>query len=300
MGNNLPTFLIVGTAKAGTTSLFYYLNQHPEVFIPDRKECRFFSQMSGDFQGPGCDYQNDIIRDIKEYQSLFLPAKNIKAKGDISNDYLFFYENSINNIKRYLGNNIKIVIVLRNPIDRVFSNYKHHVRAGWEKLSFEEALQAELVRKKEHWAWPWLYIECSKYYKQVRAYLENFTNVRIFLYEDLHCMPDFLKHLFEFIEVDSSFIPDISKKYNTTGIPKSKFLHNFLIKNSSIKSSIKLIINKILSREAKEKFMQQLHRYNLQKTPMKEETRKYLKDEFKAEILKLQKLIQRDLTQWIK
>jgi len=69
---NKPNFLIVGAAKSGTTSLFHYLNQHPDVFIPRRKECRFFSQMPGNFiGGEAACFQNNVIKTINEYEMLF-------------------------------------------------------------------------------------------------------------------------------------------------------------------------------------------------------------------------------------
>ena len=113
MENHLPNFLILGAVKSGTTSLFYYLNQHPDIFIPPRKEGRFFSQMPGNFEGPGADYQNDVIQTIGDYRKLYSGTENVTARGDISNDYLFYYQRSIENIKIYLGEGVKIIIVLR-------------------------------------------------------------------------------------------------------------------------------------------------------------------------------------------
>jgi len=144
MSKNLPNFLVVGVAKSGTTSLYHYLNQHPDIFIPSRKECRFFSSKPGNFKGPGREFQNDTIKDIQGYRRLFLGCFNISARGDVSNDYLFYYTESIENIKRHIGEDAKIIIRLRNPIDRAYSNYLRHIREGWEALSFEDGLEAEL------------------------------------------------------------------------------------------------------------------------------------------------------------
>ena len=80
-----------------------YLNSLDEVFIPDRKECRFFSDMPGNFiGGPAADYQNDTIQSIEDYKILFNGAENIPLKGDISNDYFYYYNQSIANIKKIL------------------------------------------------------------------------------------------------------------------------------------------------------------------------------------------------------
>jgi len=146
-----PNFIVVGAAKSGTTSLFHYLNQHPDVFIPDKKECRFFSQMPGGFKGPGDEHVNEtIIRTYSEYLELFKEAKSETALGDVSPDYMFYYQNSIKNIKETLGQ-VKIIIVLRNPVFRAFSQYMHFRRDGRENLSFEEALTQEESRQNQGW-----------------------------------------------------------------------------------------------------------------------------------------------------
>jgi len=96
----LPNFLIAGVAKSGTTFIYHYLKQHPDIFISPRKECRFFSQMGGDFVGPGSEYPNDIIKGIEDYVKLFEGVKNEKAIGDISNDYLYFYKNPEKEVRK--------------------------------------------------------------------------------------------------------------------------------------------------------------------------------------------------------
>ena len=73
--NLLPNLIIVGVAKSGTTSLFHQLKENPEIFIPEIKECRFFSQMSRDYKGgEAAKFQNEGPRDIKSYIKLFIFA----------------------------------------------------------------------------------------------------------------------------------------------------------------------------------------------------------------------------------
>ena len=85
-----PNFLVVGAAKSGTTSIFNYLNQHSEIYIPEVKECRFFSQLPKTFKGLGAEFfANSGITNYKEYFELFNGHEN-KVCGDISNDYLYF------------------------------------------------------------------------------------------------------------------------------------------------------------------------------------------------------------------
>jgi len=293
-----PNFLIVGAAKSGTTSLFHYLNQHPDVYIPPIKECRFFSQMSSNQKGLGAEkFQNEGIRDWNEYKKLFTGRRE-KALGDISNDYFYYYKTSIKNIKKYLGEKVKIIIVLRNPIDRAYSNYLHHVREGWENLSFEEALKKEEERIKKGWAWPYHYVKVGMYYEQVRAYIENFKNVKIYLYEDLKNIQNFMESLFLFLEVEPLKL-NFNKRYNISGYPKSKMVHYLLIKDNILKKIFRALLRSFLPEKIREEIRFKVMQKNLKKVPMKEETRRNLVEIYRNNVLKLQELIKRDLSMWL-
>ncbi len=300
MDNLLPNFLFIGAARTGTTSLFYYLNQHSDVFIPVIKEGRFFSQMPGDFQGPGSDYQNDTIVSIEDYKELYREGRHVAARGDISNDYLFYYKKSIENIKKYLDRDVKIIIVLRSPIDRAYSNYQQHIQEGWEKLSFEEALEAEDQRKKSGWAWPFLYKEVGLYYESVKAYISNFTNIKIFLFEDLFQFDNMANELCEFIGVQADFKFDTKIKYNLSGTPKSKLLNKFLTPPTVLKPFILPILKLLAPGEKWKQLLANMKSKNLRKIPMKPGTREYLKTYFQNDIEKLQYLVNRDILFWLR
>lgn len=244
---NKPNFLIVGAAKCGTTSLFHYLNKHPDIYIPEVKECRFFSQLPKNFNGLGAEsFVNTGITDEKEYFSLF--DNQNQNCGDISNDYLYYYEESIKNIKKYLDDDVKIII-LRNPVDRAYSNYMHAVRDGWENLTFEDAIIEEEKRINDNWGWPYYYIKVGFYFEQVKAYLDSFKNVKVYLFDDLKNKNEFLNDLYEFLEVEQIESLEDDKEYNVSGYPKNKFIHNFLNKDSKLKSFIKPIVKLIISKE---------------------------------------------------
>ena len=303
MDVKLPNFLIVGTAKAGTTSLYYYLKEHPEIYLsPTRKELRFFSGMRGDFKGPKDEAVNkSITKSLEEYRQFFLNVTDEKAIGDISPDYLYYYSTAVKNIKKYLKDP-KIIIVLRNPVDRAFSQYLHFLRDGREHLSFEEAIKSERTRKESNWEWAWRYTEVGFYYKQVKAYLENFSEVRIYLYDDLRSnIKKILKDIFLYLFVDDSFIPsNISEKFNVSGIPKNKLLHKFLTKKNPVKSAITPFVKIIIAENTKRRLKNKLLQKNLEKPQMKPETREYLINLYREDILKLQDLIKRDLSHWLK
>ncbi|RZD17616.1 MAG: sulfotransferase [Candidatus Acididesulfobacter diazotrophicus] len=291
-----PNFLGVGAAKSGTTSLFQWLLQHPDVYVPEIKECRFFSQMPNDAKGLGSEmWTNGGIRNEKDYFDLFKEHEN-QICGDISPDYLYYYEKSIANIKKFLSNDVKIIIVLRNPIERAYSFYFHLIRDGVENCSFEEAIIKEPYRIKEGWAWSYHYIRSGMYYKQVKAYIENFKNIKIYIFEDLLKGQEFMNDIFEFIGIKT--IPIDFDKFNESGYPKSLFL-SYLINKPNI---FRKIAKPFLSKELKSIIYEKIRKYNLSKInkiPLKIETKTYLREVYSKDITKLSNLIQRDLTMWL-
>ena len=297
--HNRPNFLIVGAAKSGTTSLFNYLTQHSDIYIPEVKECRFFSQLPKNYKGLGAEFfPNSGITDERVYFNLFSEHED-KVCGDISNDYLYYYEKSIKNIKKYLGNEIKIVIVLRNPIDRAYSNYMHHIRDGWENISFEQALDDENRRIEENWGWSYHYVKTGMYYYQVKAYLDNFRHTKIYLFEELKSKDILLKNLYAFLEVRFTKKLNDNKEYNVSGYPRKKLIHNLLNKDNAIKKIIKPVVNSILPKGSIQKVVSNIQNKNLKKVSMKNDTRERLKNVFEDDIKKLSNLIEMDLSHWL-
>jgi len=299
----LPNFIVVGAAKAGTTSIYEYLNAHPNIFIPDKKECKYFSSMPTNYKGPQDDVVNKAVtKSFLEYCNLFNNVKEEKAIGDVSNDYLYFYENSINNIKKYLNEDVKIIISLRNPIERAYSHYLNLVRNNREpKATFEEAIADNDNRKKWHWVWYWSYLDVGLYNNQVQAYIDNFKYVKIILFEELtNNTEETVKDLFEFIGVDSSFKLNDYPVYNKSGYPKNKLLHNFLTKPNVIHEGIKKIAYLSGLYENIKKKKEKLFYDNLEKTKIKVETRQQLIEYFGNDVNDLEELIKKDLNHWLK
>ena len=297
--SNKPNLLVVGAAKSGTTSLFHYLNKHPNIYIPEVKECRFFSQLPKNFKGLGAEFfPNSGITDEKEYFELFTGHED-NLCGDISNDYLYYYEESIKNIKKYLDDDVKIIIILRNPIDRAYSNYMHHIRDGWENVSFEEALEQEQKRIQDNWAWSYHYFKTGIYYNQVKAYLDNFSNVKVYLFEEILEKEMFLNDLYTFLGIAKVENSEDNKEYNVSGYPKNKIIHNFLNNDNILKSLIKPLFKLLIPKEKRQGLVSYIKNNNLEKRAMNHETREKLKILFKEDIKNLSKLINRDLSHWL-
>ena len=298
----LPNFLIVGGAKAGTTSLYHYLKQPPDVFMSPIKEPRFLTSSFVQFplKGPGdANMEKTIIKDLNSYHNLFKDTGTAKAIGEASQDNLYFYNRAIPVIKQILGD-VKIVIILRNPVDRAFSHYVMLVRDIRETLSFEDALAQEEIRRGKNWSFGWSYKDVGFYADAVRAYLSSFSNVKIYLYEDLLTDPrNLVKDLFTFIGVGADFDVDLETKYNVSGSPRNPWIQSLLVKPGPIKSIVKQISrftgieNQI--RAARERLVL----INTVKQKMDIKTRLSLTNAYHDNILELQKIIGRDLSKWI-
>ncbi len=269
------------------------------------KEPKFFTAQFLKFplNGIGDDkVEKHIVKTFEEYKKLFkwvTPER--KAIGEASVDNLYYHKKAIGYIKYYLGEP-KIIILLRNPMDRAFSAYKHLVRDGRERASFEEGLQMEAERIKNNWEFIWFYKDVGFYYEQVKDYLESFRQVKIFLTEDLEKQPlKTVKEAYEFLEVDASFVPNVSVKYNVSGIPKSKLFSFILKRANTFGSMLEPVVNTLFPKKGIKvvSWIEKVRTKNLEKPRMKPETKEYLKGLYKEDILKLQKLINRDLSSWL-
>jgi len=292
----LPDFLIVGAGKSGTTSLYNYLKQHPQIFMPEIKEPKFFAfaETPTAFTHPK---GSTIIWNFDEYISLFEPARDDQMLGEASPIYLRYYETTIRNIKKYITTwkSARIIMILRNPVDRAFSTYSMYRLANIEPLEFEEAILPEIVKERieNNWARGFDYLGIS-YYKSIKAYMDNFQHIKIYLYEDLKSDPLWLiKDIFKFLGIDDSFTPDISKKYMVSSIPRSQLLRRIL------QSQYLMHFFFFIPTKKRDEIRKKILHKNLKQLKMKRETRRYLVDFYKEDIVGLQKLIERDLLHWL-
>jgi hypothetical protein len=242
----LPNFLVIGAPKCGTTSLHHYLSQHPEVYVPKRKELHYFSYayMQRFAAGPGdAHLLAPLCATRQAYEKHYERAGAQPAVGDVSPSYLYYAEVS-ERIQAELGRP-KIVVVLRDPIGKAFSQYMHLVRDNRETLPFYEALMAEEQRMRDGWAALWRYAESSLYADKLERYLTIFgaDHVKILLFEELTRAPHLvMRDLFTFLGVDNRFSPDTSTVHNKSGQPRSKQLANFLAKPNMVTAIAKAIV----------------------------------------------------------
>ena len=302
MRNNLPNFLIVGAAKSGTSSLHNYLNQHPQVFMPSYnkegmkvKELRFLIKDLVHHR------LHNGIWTFEEYQSLFTDVKDEKAIGESTVLYLYYYKHAINNIKHYLGEDVKIIIMLRNPADRAYSAF-HHVSRGFkEKNSFEKSLEIEKGRmeREENLTPMVMYKEMGMYYEMVKAYMESFKNIHIILYEDFRDnIESEMNKIYNFLGISNDIEIDFITKHNVGGKRwKDEKMKHVFMKDNPMKS----ILKSALPKKFRKGILHHLVNASTNKVvPMKEEVRKGLNDYFKLDIKKLSELLNKDLNHWTK
>ncbi len=305
----MPNFLVIGAQKAGTTALYHYLNQHPQIFMSPVKEPHFFAFEGKelDFRGP---YDREVlghmvVSDEGAYRALFDGAGGERAWGEASSMYLYL-EEAVERIKRHTPE-ARLIAVLRNPVERAYSSFLHMVRDGREPIpDFGKALEAEEERIKGNWSPIWHYRRMGFYYEQLVRYYEAFglEQVKVRLYEDLDSDPlGVLRDIHGFLGVDPAFVPDVSARYNVSGVPKSKrlhALHKFLLRQNPVKVVLKPFFPKKLRRRLVEGSLNALRNRNLVKPPFPEEVRRALIGDYKEDVLKLQELIGRDLSRWLR
>lgn len=290
-----PDFLVVGAAKAGTTAIFNWLNTHPDIFIPGMKECRYFSQLEQDYLGRGAEhFVNRGVRNQEEYFGLFRDQAHAVC-GDISNDYLYYHERARSHILEQLGDSVKILIFLRNPVERAYSNYLHAFRDGWENLTFEQAIIEEPSRIKNHWAWPYHYVQTGLYYLQVKDYLDHFPQCRVYLYEDLEKPEQLLGDVFSFLDVPPGVRVDTGTRHNVSPEPRLRGLHRILKDRQHPLNRLGRPLAGVIPKS----LIHNIRRWNSRPAHMAEETRRHLNGVYRQDVERLSELIHRNLNGWV-
>jgi len=298
----LPNFLIIGAGKSGTTSLYRYLKQHADIYMSPIKEPRFFAYEEGErphYRGPGDDRTNSgLITEHHAYEQLFAGMDGQKAAGEASILYLYS-PTAAARIRRAIPQ-VRLIAVLRNPVERAYSHFLHLIREGREPLrNFSEALAQEEARIRDNWMYMWHYKQMGFYHRQLARYYQLFApeQIRVYLFEDLNRQPvQVVRDIYRFLEVDDTFEPDTSIQHNPSGVPRSRVLHNFLQKQHPAKTAaMRLFYNNQRLRQA----VSNLRRRNLVKPELPVEARRQLLAAYREDILALQDLLQRDLAHWL-
>jgi hypothetical protein len=291
-----PNFFIVGAAKSGTTSLWMYLKQHPEVYMPqaiEHKEPAFFCDLYG-------------YKDFDAYLSLFSEAKDKKAIGEASHAYLTSPESAAWIQKVYPD--AKIIIILRNPVERAYSLYNWMIAAGYEWIyPFEKALIVEEERLKDNYFkhhnpeyfYNYLYFSSGLYASQLERYFQLFARdkIQILLFEDLKNEPVVTtQKVYSFLEVDNSFIPQIDI-HNQAHTPFSVSAQYFL--RRKLPKYLRKYRIPGVKKIQKNAFNTNLFLGQFRSKKLQDLTKNGLQEKYKKDLQKTASLIKRDLKSWL-
>ncbi len=308
-GNRLPDFLIVGAARSGTSALYSILKKNPRVFMPQEKEPMFFLcweqpvyfKLTGKNKKAKADF---TIRDLKEYEKTFKKARKDQVLGEGSTWYLYAHETVIPNIKKLYGKKsdlIKIIILLRDPAQRAWSHYWKKINQGNEFLPFSEAVNKHTIKRRlEEGLLPsYDYIGFGHYYSQVKAYMDNFSNVKIILFEEFKKKPEeTAKEILQFFGINETETIKKTKYTNPAGIPKnftSSIVDKLIFKPGKWRASIKHILPFGMRRD----FKYYIKRIIYKKKEMPAKYKKRLQSEYEEDTKNLSRLLNKDLAQWV-
>ena len=296
----LPSFVVIGAAKAGTTALYHFLRQHPQVFMSPVKEPGFFAfdEAKPHFVGP---HQESLVNArfvwrLADYLALFDRAGNALAAGEATPFYLISPRAAPSLRKHVAG--VRLVAVLRHPVERAYSHYLMLVRDGHEPLSFEEALAAEPARIAANSYWG-RYRDHGYYHRHLSRYFRVFPReqIRIYLYEDLQRDPKaLLRDLFAFLGVDPGVAVDTSTRHNVSGVLRNPLWRLLWSRSNRPRAFVRPLLPRSLRRRVAAFFETR----PMIKPPLHDETRALLGADYRDDILRLQDLIDRDLSAWLR
>lgn len=295
----LPNAIAVGAPRSGTTSLYHYLAQHPDIFLPERKELHYFSYplLRENSAGPGDAHAlRSACATAAAYAAQYQGVNGERIVAEVSPSYLY-YAGVAEKIRATLGD-VKIVILLRDPVEKAFSQYMHLVREGREALSFAAALKAEPERRAAQWGDMWRYAESSLYAARVQAYRRVFgaENVFVGLSEHFFGEPQaFLRNLLRFLDVDDSLELDVGRLYNRSGVPRSRRFARLISGESALKPLLRRLVPETV-RAALRASLLNLNQGD--KAEIDPESRAYLHAYFAADVAAVEALLGRP-TGWL-
>lgn len=213
----LPNFFVVGAYKSGTTSLHLYLEQHPEVYVSPVKEPNFFAFGAVGFADASMAFRKSV-KTLAEYENLFERAAGFVAIGDVSPEYM-----TSTVAARAIRSKIphaKLIAILRNPVERAYSDFLMYRRDGREpETDFLKALdqQAERAARADPTGH---YVSSGFYGEQLARYYDIFPadQIKVVLMEDLEASGRHtLSQVCAFLGVDASFTPASLAIHNRSG-----------------------------------------------------------------------------------
>lgn len=303
---NWPNFLVIGAGKSGTTSLYEYFNQHPEMFMSPVKETNFFA-LEGetikeqDNSTEQTEHYPWAISNETDYTNLFSAVNTEKAIGEVSPMYLY-NEKAPRAIQARIPE-AKIIVILRQPAERLYSRYMHLVREGREPSPhFNDALNRDSI----WWRRNDLVTE-GFYGKYLKRYLETFSRhqIKVVLYDDFRSrQQETLRELYTFLGVSALNIGKATVEQNKSGKIKNQFLNQVIGQRSPIisgaRKAMPRFVKGLRKNSAVNGLLTKMRNSNLEKAPLSASLKRQITNEiYRDDILLLEHLIGKDLGHWL-
>lgn len=297
---NFPDILILGAAKSGTTSLAFFLKQHPDVFMP-RKEPGFFAYHGVDYDSIPSGIRDRQITDLKEYTDMYRKAGSGRKICDASVAQFTRHRQTIENIRKFYGDRageVPMFVILRQPVERAFSHYLMFVKNELEELPFEEAIKSENVAARIDKQLGYDYLGGSMYAERVRELKEAFPHLTVYLTSDLRGGDDFLREFLERCDLRTDVSIDTKTRLNPSGMPKKKGVIRTLHRRTKLKEMMKRVLpDKVQFRLTAMK--SSLLEKSVERVKIDPDLKARLtRDVFGEDIAELEKIIGRDLSSW--
>lgn len=289
----MPNFFVIGANRSGTTSLHEYLGQHPDVFMCPRKEPSYFAPKSDAERALWPDRQGARLT-LDEYRALFAGVRDESVVGESSTIYLTHAATP--SLIRAAVPEARLVAILRNPVDRAFSDYSLHRSWGTEPLSFADAISAELDHEGPVGGRMRGYVLTGFYSRSLERWLGHFPaeQLRIYLYEDLTRDPaGLVRDCFEHLGVDPTFPVDTAAHRNASRYePKSRTLDRLG------RSRLAVGARRVLPSAAWTRVRTTVRRANSVRPALPDDVRARLVALYRDDIARTEEIIGRDLSAW--
>jgi len=303
-----PNFFIVGAARSGTTALGRYLTEHPQVYMSPIKEPSYFAGdiipelrpdswdanqqgLEAYLNGPMRHSRGGCVLDWEEYLKLFRNVTDERAVGEASTAYLLS-PGAAGQIRAAIPK-ARIIMILRNPIEQAFSTFLMFRRNGRLRYGFSEILRSEDSGLAQ---WRRFILETHRTAEGVNRFLATFPpdQIRWYLHEEFSSDPLLVvRDAYAFLEVDPTFLPDVSRRYNESVVPRVALLQRVLhvagiseVAGRIIPSRLRPLVRGVF-----------FYRSPIEGLPGPDRT--FLADYFRDEVVTLSRLLKRDLSYWM-
>jgi hypothetical protein len=293
-----PDFLVIGAARSGTTALTSFLGEHPDVFVATPKEPHFLAFPGGAprFTGLGDDdlVNRTAVRDEQSWRELFR-GRSERRRGEGSVTTLAHPDASIPAIERFCAPGCRLVVMLRDPVDRAFSSWLYLRSRGYDAGSFEECLSAEEERTRDGWSHMWQLARLSRYAEQLAPFVTAYGDrLLVVVQEEFSADPSGeLRRVLQFLDVDPDVAIDASRQVNAAGLPRSRAVTAALNGLRRTPALRRLVTAAVPQRQR-----ERIRSANLDRATIAPATRARLAAALAPDVRDLEDLLGRRLTAW--